>query len=134
MFCSKVLIWTAFVCRWLLIINSLFHPATISVLPNVDPVYGNTVPLSMTPLPGEGSDTDNRGLRDGDVSEIVVSQTEGICSSCSALCQCVSRAIAYLILSYLSRSLADRWGTTVDFTTSFLHSSRFSAFRSALFH
>ena len=27
-------------------------------------------------------------------------------------------------LSYnLSRSLADRWGTTVDFTTSFLHSS-----------
>ena len=36
--------------------------------------------------------------------------------------------------SYLSRSLADRWGTTVDFTTSFLHSSRFSAFRSAMFH
>ena len=35
---------------------------------------------------------------------------------------------------YLSRSLADRWGTTVDFTTSFLHSSRFSAFRSAMFH
>ena len=33
-------------------------------------------------------------------------------------------------LSYLSRSLVDRWGTTVDFTTSFLHSSRFSAFRS----
>ena len=28
---------------------------------------------------------------------------------------------------YLSRSLADRWGTTVDFTTSFLHSSWFSA-------
>ena len=25
-------------------------------------------------------------------------------------------------LTYLSRSLADRWGTTVDFTTSFLHS------------
>ena len=37
-------------------------------------------------------------------------------------------------LSYLSRSLADRWGTTVDFTTSFLHSSRFSAFRSVMFH
>ena len=36
--------------------------------------------------------------------------------------------------SYLSRSLADRWGTTVDFTTSFLHSSRFSAFRSMIFH
>ena len=33
-----------------------------------------------------------------------------------------------------SRSLADRWGTTVDFTTSFLHSSRFSAFRSIIFH
>ena len=36
--------------------------------------------------------------------------------------------------SYLSRSLADRWGTTVDFTTSFLHSSRLSAFRSMIFH
>ena len=37
-------------------------------------------------------------------------------------------------LSYLSRSLADRWGTTVDFTTSFLHSSRFSALLSMIFH
>ena len=37
-------------------------------------------------------------------------------------------------LSCLSLSLADRWGTTVDFTTSFLHSSRFSAFRSMIFH
>ena len=36
--------------------------------------------------------------------------------------------------SYLTRSLADRWGTTVYFTTSFLHSSRFSAFRSMIFH
>ena len=42
--------------------------------------------------------------------------------------------LSYLILSYLSRSLADRWGTTVDFTTSFLHSSRFSAFRSMMFY
>ena len=41
---------------------------------------------------------------------------------------------SYLILSYLSRSLADRWGTNVDFTTSFLHSSRFSAFSSKMFH
>ena len=42
---------------------------------------------------------------------------------------------SYLILSYfiLSRSLAGRWGTTVDFTTSFFHSSRFSAFRSMIF-
>ena len=39
-----------------------------------------------------------------------------------------------LISSHLSRSLADRWGTTVDFTTSFLHSSRFSAFRSSIVH
>ena len=37
-------------------------------------------------------------------------------------------------LSYLSCSLADCWGTTVDFATSFLHSSRFSAFNSMLFH
>ena len=35
---------------------------------------------------------------------------------------------------HLSRSLADRWGTTVDFTTNFLHSSQFSAFHSMLFH
>ena len=41
---------------------------------------------------------------------------------------------SYLILSYLSRCLADRWCITVDFTTSFLHSSRFSAFRSMMFH
>ena len=40
----------------------------------------------------------------------------------------------FLILSYLSRSLAERWGTTVDFTTSFLHSPWFSAFHSMMFH
>ena len=40
----------------------------------------------------------------------------------------------YYLSVYLSRSLADRWGTTVDFTTSFLHSSLFSAFRSMMFH
>ena len=39
-----------------------------------------------------------------------------------------------LILSYLSRSLAGCWGTIVDFTTSFLHSLQFSAFRSMMFH
>ena len=39
-----------------------------------------------------------------------------------------------IFLSYLFRSLADLWGTTVDFTTSFLHSSRFSAFRGMVFH
>ena len=54
------------------------------------------------------------------------------CSRCSLRWSWSSAA--YLILSYLSRSLADRWGTTVDFTTSFLHSSRFSAFRSIIFH
>ena len=36
--------------------------------------------------------------------------------------------------SHLSCSLADRWGITKDFTTSFLHSSQFSAFRSMIFH
>ena len=35
---------------------------------------------------------------------------------------------------HLSHSLADRWGITVDFTTNFLHSPRFSAFRSVMFH
>ena len=37
----------------------------------------------------------------------------------------------FQILSYLSCSLADRWDTTVDFTTSFLHSS---AFHRMIFH
>ena len=40
----------------------------------------------------------------------------------------------HLISSRLSRSLADRWGTTLDFTTSFIQSSRFSTFRSMMFH
>ena len=48
--------------------------------------------------------------------------------------QCRGHCVAVLlILSYLFRSLVDRWGTTVEFTTSCLHSSRFSAFRS-IFH
>ena len=36
--------------------------------------------------------------------------------------------------NHLSCGLADRWGTTVDFTTNFLHSSRFLAFRHMMFH
>ena len=35
---------------------------------------------------------------------------------------------------HLSCSLADCWGTTADFKTSFLHSSQFSAFCSMMFH
>ena len=35
----------------------------------------------------------------------------------------------HYFLSYLSRSLADRWGTTVDFTTSFLHFWRLHCIR-----
>ena len=46
---------------------------------------------------------------------------------------CIAFSI-FFFLSYLSHSLADRWGTTVDFTTSFLHSSWFSAFRGMMFH
>ena len=42
--------------------------------------------------------------------------------------------LSFYFLSYLSYSLADRWDTTVDFTTSFLHSSRFSAFHSIILH
>ena len=34
----------------------------------------------------------------------------------------------------LFHSLADRWGTTGDFTTNFLHSSRLSAFHSMVFY
>ena len=37
-------------------------------------------------------------------------------------------------LSYLSLSLADCWGTIVDVTTSFLHSSPLSAFCRMIFH
>ena len=47
---------------------------------------------------------------------------------------CRGHTQSHLISSHLSRSLADRWGTTVDFTTSFLHSSWFSAFRSMIFN
>ena len=39
-----------------------------------------------------------------------------------------------IFLSYPFRSLADRRGITVDVTTSFLHSSRFSAFRRRILH
>ena len=42
--------------------------------------------------------------------------------------------VNYVLLSCLFRSLADRWGTTVHFTTSFLHSSWFSAFHGMIFH
>ena len=60
------------------------------------------------------------------------------CNSCT--CKwgqdfaCHKCLLLLLVLSYLSCSLADHWGTTVDFTTSFLHSSRISAFRSMIFH
>ena len=53
------------------------------------------------------------------------------------LIQYKKRGISGFVIFFLScRSccLADRWGTTVDFTTSFLHSSRLSAFRSSMFH
>ena len=43
-------------------------------------------------------------------------------------------SLVFFLPLYLSRNLADRWDTTVDFTADFLHSSRFSAFRSMLFH
>ena len=48
-------------------------------------------------------------------------------------CDHVEMPSSYL-LSYLSHSLGDRWGTTADFTTSFLHFLRFSAFHSSIFH
>ena len=53
---------------------------------------------------------------------------------CVCWCRCVCAPKIAFFLSHLSRSLADRWGTAVDFTTSFPHSSRFSAFRSMIFH
>ena len=45
-----------------------------------------------------------------------------------------SKGKTILLYLLISRSLADRWGTTEDFTTNLLHSSRFSAFRSMMFH
>ena len=38
------------------------------------------------------------------------------------------------VLLHLSCSLADRWGITANFTTYFLYSSPFSAFRGVMFH
>ena len=64
------------------------------------------------------------------VSLLAIQSSEGL----SAVRILSYLILSYLILSYLSRSLADRWGTTVDFTTSFLHSSPFSAFRSSMLH
>ena len=58
----------------------------------------------------------------------------GRCLIIQACCQFGRCLIIQIFSSYLSRSLADRWGTTIDFTTSFLHSSRFSAFCSSIFH
>ena len=46
----------------------------------------------------------------------------------------ILHTLLLIILSCLSCSLVDFWGTTVDFTTNFLHSLRFSAFRSMRFH
>ena len=53
--------------------------------------------------------------------------------SLSCLTGCPKVTELSSVLSYLSRSLADYWGTTVDFTTSFLHYSRFSVFHSMIF-
>ena len=47
---------------------------------------------------------------------------------------CKSHLDILSYLNYLSHSLVDRWGTILDFTTSFLHFSRISAFRSMIFH
>ena len=44
------------------------------------------------------------------------------------------RLTIVILSSQVSLSLAGRWGTTVDFTTSFPLSSCFSAFRSMIFH
>ena len=45
-----------------------------------------------------------------------------------------SSALEADALTTRSTRRSDRWGTTIDFTTSFLHSSRFSAFRSCIIH
>ena len=44
------------------------------------------------------------------------------------------RVASRVFLSYLSHSLADPWDTTVDFTTSFLHSLWFLAFCNMILH
>ena len=92
--------------------------------------------MSRYPLIQLSGSTDCRDLR------CVQVQT----GPCTALCSLYFRRVRtsfcslqglgsnHLILSYLPRSLADRWGTTVDFTISFILSSRFSAFRCSIFH
>ena len=62
---------------------------------------------------------------------------QGMCTwvcICMRMHLCMCGYMSMYFLSYLSHSLADRWGTTTDFTTIFLHSSQFLAFRSRLFH
>ena len=75
-------------------------------------------------------------------SNVVISrvcQKEDICQIAPfdlgpTACMLTKDLFENLSLSYLSRSMVGRWGTTVNFITSFLHSSRFSAFRSMTFH
>ena len=65
-----------------------------------------------------------------------VSVLFGLFMFVSSLLDVLSTLQMFLLSSYLIYPVVclDRWGTTVDFTTSFLHSSQFSAFRSTMFH
>ena len=57
-------------------------------------------------------------------------------AACTLVCADSSLRYTDMFTSspHLFRSLADRWGICVDVTTSVLHSSRFSAFHSMMFH
>ena len=62
------------------------------------------------------------------------SRTQSTLSDGTAMASLSGHHSEMVFLHYRHHRLADRWGTTVDFTTSFLHSSQFSAFRSMIFH
>ena len=75
----------------------------------------------------EGTENSKLGAQVGGISLNSTQSTHT--HTCAAVYLC-----RFCFASYLSRSLADRYVTTVDYTTSFLHSSRFSAFSSSIFH
>ena len=65
---------------------------------------------------------------------VLVEKNHGKCKWKGCLvCEWISLHSVRQLSSYLSRILADRWGTTVEFTTSFLYSLWFSAFHSSIF-
>ena len=73
---------------------------------------------------GQGDVGENGELGGGYIDKVILSNFSDISNGFKLL----------KLHLHLCHSVADYWGTTGDFTTNFLHSSLFSAFRSMMFH